>query len=269
MKNEGFLIVKHEYKGGAEGLTKKAFSEALSKIINKTRLGCRVKGEDKQFVLQACKDSAKFSTIASDPTAFITVQNIKAGPRYVRMLVLHRIKPDKKTSRQVCPKNQLIDSLYPIKTTKRKNKDPYAAAKRYAAKVRIAMRLVVADQIREFRQSLEYPVFCERTRKKLQEWMKTDIDHINKPFLQLCDEFLRENSLYYSDLTLIGCPNAKEIENEGVSLAWQKFHKLHAVLAAVDSSANRGAGCGDYVSDFSLLQRPPQGKDKGLQVEGW
>lgn len=249
-------------------MTKGEFAKRISVIINKTRLRCRVKKDDKEFILSACKKTKQFKTIAEDETAWITIENVRAGPRYVRMLMLRRKEPGKRPSRQPCPKAKLVDAVYPPRKTKaKKAKNPVSSAKNHAKRVRVALRLHVADQIKRFRDCIVYPRLCPRTNKKLFNWMKIDIDHIDKSFLQLCDEFMEQEQIFYSDLLLSGPPNLKELQDERVSSAWQKYHAKHAKLAAVEASANRSAGSGDYEANLELLISPDPSSE--VKLSGW
>ena len=74
--------------------------------------------------------------------------------------------------------------------------------------------------------------------------MRVDIDHIGKPFVQLCDEFMAVNKLTYCDVPLIGPPNLKKFKDQVLWRAWQLFHEMHARLAPSLPRANRGAGAG-------------------------
>ena len=246
--------------------TKASVAAKLSKIVKSTRLHCRVQGDNKTFILNACRKVERFATVANDPSVWITVEQVRCGIRYVRMLVLHRREPSaKRASRQPCPKAQLLDGLFPSK--KRKAQTPKQLAKQKAITVRSAMRVRVEDQIKDFRRSLEFPRFCERTRVELKEWSKVDIDHLGCPFVQLCDEFMKTQNLYYSDIVLKGPPNCKEVQNQGFNKRWEEYHRSEACLGAVDASANRSAGCGHYEPNEALWVRPDETGD--LDMYGW
>lgn len=249
-------------------MTKSEFEKEISRIVNNTRLKCRVTKQDKLFLTEALKQTGRFATMGNDPTLWITVEKVAAGPRYVRMLVLRR-RPDptKRPSRQPCPKAKLVEAVYPTKTSRKKSENPLTKYKNHALKVREVFRSAVANQIKAFRSDLTYPRRCARTQIKLYDWMKIDIDHFNKPFIQLCDEFLKSSELHYSDIQIKGPPNMKELCDKALEYKWQEYHKTNAVLAAVDFKENRSAGSSNYIPDEKLLK--PADKSTGLDLVGW
>lgn len=249
-------------------MTKSEFEKQISRIVNGTRLKCRVKKSDKQFLIEALKKTSRFNTMANDPTLWITVEKVTAGPRYVRMLVLRR-RPDptKRPSRQPCPKSKLVEAVYPTKVSRKKSENPLTKYKNHALKIREVFRSTVADQIRDFRKKLTYPRHCARTQAKLYDWMKIDIDHFNKPFIQICEEFLNSEKLYYSDIQIKGPPNMKELCDKTIENKWKEYHRSNAVLAAVGFKENRSAGSSNYVSDEKLLKSPD--KSNHIDLVSW
>ena len=82
--------------------------------------------------------------------------------------------------------------------------------------------------------------------------MRLDVDHINKPFLQLCDEFIAGENMKYVDITLVGPPNLKRFKDQKLGKAWTLYHECHARLAPSSPKANRSAGSGEYQASEAL-----------------
>jgi len=219
-------------------LTKKDFSQKLGRVVNSYRSGTRIIGEAKNFILSALKLSSYYSKSAHEPNVEIYIKNWQCGPRKVKMIVLKL-----ETSKEIpVPKQKLIDSLYPPKP--RSNRG--SLEKQYAIRVRAVMRQLIDYQLRDFRKSINYPSECWETRRQITAASKIDIDHINKPFIQLADEWLVSLGLTYKDIELVGPPNLKKFKVHELNSDWKSFHFSEARLAPVLSSVNRSKGSGDY-----------------------
>lgn len=101
------------------------------------------------------------------------------------------------------------------------------------------MRQAVDYQLRAYKKSLKWPVSCHHTQRMIRLGMRLDIDHIHKPFLQLCDEFVAGENLQYVDIQVVGPPNLKRFKDQKLGKAWVLYHEVHARLAPSSPKANR------------------------------
>ena len=183
------------------GLNKTQFTEKLGRIIKNFRANSKLVSEPKDFVIRCCKLTEKWGKLANDPEVIVYLRNIDtAGGRKVKMLVLER-----GSTQQPVPKAQLVSALYPpkkIATTATPEEKHYNA-------VKAAMRGGIYYQLKAYRDSIELPIVCYLTGKKIRPGVKTDVDHIGMTFSEICDEFVREKCLNYSRIVLCGPPTAK------------------------------------------------------------
>jgi hypothetical protein len=220
--------------------TKKGFSERVTNLVETYRAGSKVLGSQRDFILGALRQSPKYTKSANDPNAEVFVKLWKCGPRKVKMVVL-RLPNGKEIP---IPKKQLLDSLYPPQRKPRANTP--TVEKQYAIKMRSTMRQLVDDQLRSYRSSLDFPLECWESNRRITRDTKFDIDHIGKPFVQIADEWLDHLGLTYSELVLVGPPNLKRFKDTGLNQSWKNWHMVESRLAPVLSSVNRSKGCGDY-----------------------
>jgi len=229
----------------ALGLGKGEFQKKLGNIVDTHRVGTKLIGKPRDFVLTACRLSDRFSKVANEPGIEVRVRNMKAGPRQVKVIMLKR----EDGFEQPVPRGQLVDQLYPPrKTVKHANPE-----KKHAMAVRGAMRSAVDIQMKDYRKTLQYPLTCYHTERMIRRGMRMDVDHIVKPFVQLCDEFIEASDLTYCDVPLIGPPNLKRFKDTVLWRAWQLYHECHARLAPSLPKANRGAGAGTYEASEALI----------------
>jgi hypothetical protein len=233
------MIVKE-----ALGMGKGDFSKTLSSIIDNHRIGARLIGKPRDTVLTACRLTDRFSEVANRPDVEVRLENCKVGPRKVKMLTM---KQGGKT--YPVPKGQLVDQLFPAK----KIATTASPEKRHALLVRATMRRLVDQQLRNYRKTLKYPVECNKTGKLIRQGTKLHIDHVDKPFLQLADEFIAGHNMTYCDVVIYGPPNMKSFRDKKLQSAWQLFHKQHARLAPCLPSANTSAGAGEYQASEALI----------------
>jgi len=227
------------------GLNKTEFSQKVGKIITNHRAGSKIIGEPREFILRCCKLTERWTKLANDPETLVYVRyNEIAGGRKVKMVYLER-----GITKQPIPKNQLVDSLYPVK---RIATSATPEEKHYNA-VKGSMRLAVTYQLRAFRDSCQLPTICSISGRKIRPYDKTDIDHIGKTFSELADDFVREKCLKYSAILLCGPPTAKRFKDTALWEAWVHYHLAHARFALTLASANRSKGCGDYITDPELI----------------
>tara|TARA_R110001592_G_scaffold129936_2_gene342766 strand:- start:2290 stop:3042 length:753 start_codon:yes stop_codon:yes gene_type:complete len=229
----------------ALGLNKGEFGKKLGNIVDAHRVGSKLIGKPRDFVLTACRLTTRFAKVANEPNVEARVKNIKAGPRNVKVIVLKR----EDGFEQPVPRGQLVDQLYPPRKTVRHAKPE----KKHAQSVRSAMRTAVDSQLRDYRKTLVYPVTCHHTERIIRRGSRVDIDHIYKPFVQLCDEFVASQNLTYCEVPLVGPPNMKRFKDSTLWRAWQLFHECHARLAPSLPKANRSAGSGTYEASEALI----------------
>lgn len=229
----------------ALGLNKGQFSEKFSAIVNNHKVGSKLIGKPRDLILTACRLTSRWEKMANDPTVVVRLKNWQAGPRKVKMVVL--IRPDGRE--QPVGKGQLVDLLYPP----RKTVNHARPEKKHAMAVRGAMRTAVDYQLRAYRKSLKYPLVCHHTEKIIRHGMRMDVDHILKPFVQLCDEFITAKNLTYCEVALFGPPNLKRFKDGDLQKEWILFHECHARLAPSLPKANRSAGSGTYEASEALI----------------
>ena len=227
------------------GLGKGEFSKKLSSVIDAHRVNAKIIGKPKDFVLTACRLSSRFSKVANEADVEIRVRNMKIGPRSVK--VLHLKRPD--GFEQPVPKGQLVDQLYPP----RKTVNHASPEKKHALAVRSAMRSAVDYQLKDYRKTVSFPAECWHTERQIRKGQRWDVDHIVKPFVQLCDEFIEANGLKYCDIALGGPPNLKKFKDTKLWKAWQLFHECHARFAPTLPKANRSQGSGEYQASEALI----------------
>lgn len=226
------------------GLTKKDYTERLTRVINNHRVNARLIGEPREFILRSCRLSATWAKLAGDPEVEVYVRNIDiAGGRKVKLVALERAG-----TKQPVSKSKLIDALYPPK----KIATSATAEERHFNNVKAAMRSGVAGQLKEFRSNCCLPTVCYLTGKLLRKGHRTDVDHVGMSFAELADCFLSENGLVYTDIALVGPPNAKKFRDSNLWEEWQSYHLDRARFSLVCASANRSKGAGDYETPEEL-----------------
>lgn len=226
-------------------LNKTEFNQKLTKIITNHRAGSKIIGEPRDFILRCCRLTERWAKLANDPETLVYVRyNEIAGGRRIKMIHLER-----GSTKQPVPKNQLVDSLYPVK---RIATSATPEEKHYNA-VKAAMRLAVTYQLKAFRDSCQLPIICSISGRKIIPGARTDVDHIGKTFSELADDFIREKCLKYSAILLCGPPTAKRFKDTALWESWVHYHLQHARFALTLASANRSKGCGEYQTDLELL----------------
>lgn len=230
-------------------MTKTEFAKEFSRIVNKYPARSLVGGRDANFILQACQQCSRYETLARDPRTTVRVgyQRIANG-RKVKMAFLHK---EGGAFGVPVSKQVVVDTVYPPK--KRVKATGNSPEGTHRLRVLGAMRLAISPQLKEYRSNVQYPVDCWRSGLCIRKGMKTDVDHIGTPFVQLAEEFLRETGMKYTDISLAGPANAKRFKDSCLQERWCQYHKERATLALVLASYNRSAGSGEYVPDESLL----------------
>lgn len=226
------------------GINKTEFNQKISKIINNHRAGSKIIGEPKEFLLRCCRLTEKWSKLANDPETIIYLRyNEIAGGRKIKMIHLER-----GTTKQLVPKNQILDALYPPK----KIATSATPEEKHYNLVKIAMRGGIHYQLKAFREGCALPTICAITGKKIRPFDKTDVDHIGMTFSEIADSFIREKGLKYSLVTLKGPPTAKVFADSTLWQEWIAYHMERARYALTLASANRSKGCGEYETPCEL-----------------
>ena len=226
------------------GLNKTEFNEKLSRVIKNFRANSKLVGEPKDFVLRCCKLTEKWGKLANDPEVSVYLRNIDtAGGRKVKMLSLERT-----VTRQPVPKQKLLDALYPP----RKIATSATPEENHYNNVKSAMRGGIALQLKSFRDSINLPVICSITDKKIRPGVATDVDHVGMTFSEICDNFVREKGLNYSLITLKGPPTAKVFLDRDLWEQWIAYHLQKARYSLVCASANRSKGSDGYKTPEDL-----------------
>lgn len=219
-------------------LSKKEYSEKLSRIITNHRANSKLIGEPKDWILRSCRLSPQWQKLATDPEVVVYLRNIDtAGGRKVKMLSLER-----GATKQPVPKAKLVDFLYPPK----KMACTATVEEAHYNKVKSAMRGAIHYQLKAYRDSVSLPTVCSLTGKKIRIGMKTDIDHIGMTFSEIADGFISAKGLTYADIILQGPPTAKVFKDQQLWQEWVAYHLEHARYALVCASANRSKGAEGY-----------------------
>ena len=235
-----------------------------SKIL-KQRIGTSIKGEDLEFILELLSKTQKYRFVKERIAEGIEVSIVPrmveiASGRRIRMFCIEYYK-DGGFRHTPVSKTKVIDQAFPKRKPTEKQKES-AHKKKKISQVRAALRLAIEDQVKACRRTTPWPYPCKLTGKLLYAHDKTHVDHYGKPFVQLVEDWLKSEELYYSDLKLTGPPTAKRILGEGmggVSLedSWKYYHEQYAELEIVSATANISKGAGN---NWSKTRRWKRGK---------
>ena len=150
------------------GLTKKEFTEKFTRIVNNHRANSKLVGEPLEFILRACRLTDQWEKLANDSEVSVHLRNVDiAGGRKVKMVSLER-----GSSRQPVAKAKLLDTLYPPK----KMACTATPEESHYNKVKSSMRLAIHYQLKAYRDSVNLPIVCSLTGKKIRPGQKTDVD---------------------------------------------------------------------------------------------
>lgn len=227
------------------GLTKKDFTEKIGRIIDSHRANARIIGEPREFILRSCRLSDRWVKMAQKPevTLYCRYQDL-AGGRRIKMLSL-----EAGDSKQPVPKGKLVEELYPTKETA----STATLEEKHFNAVKAAMRRGVDSQLKEYKSSVQYPIECMVTGRRLIRGARVDVDHYGKPFAQIADEWVAHNMLTYSGIVLCGPPTAKRMKEDVLWISWKEWHREHARLAVVCAKANRSKGAAGYATPVEII----------------
>jgi hypothetical protein len=227
------------------GLNKTEFGEKISRIIKNFRANSKLIGEPKEFVIRACKLTERWSKLSNDPEVVVYLRNIDtAGGRKVKVISLER-----GSTKQPVPKQKLLNELYPVK---RIATSASPEEKHYNA-VKAAMRGGIFYQLKAYRDSVNLPIICSITGKKIRPGMATDVDHIGMTFSEIADRFVGSLEKKYTDIVLCGPPTAKRFKDEVLWQQWVAYHLEYARFALVCASGNRSKGSDGYCTDPAII----------------
>jgi len=195
--------------------------------------------------LRSCRLTEQWVKLGNDPEVKVYLRNIDiAGGRKVKMISLER-----GSTKQPIPKQKLIDVLYPPK----KISTSATPEEKHMNLVKSAMRFAVTYQLKAYRDSVNLPITCSLTGKKIRKGQKTDIDHCGMPFSEIADRFIALKGIAYSDIALMGPPTGKLFKDQKLWDEWIHFHMANARYSLVCASANRSKGCGSYQTPENLI----------------
>lgn len=239
-------------------MNKTEFGKKFSYLVRKYAARTYILGKDKKFIIESCSKVDRYQTLAKEEDIQVTVGYQKiSNNRRVKMIFLKR----KGTKFKVpVSKAKVLEALYPTKRRKKTSPE-----KMHRTKVIAAMRNMVAYQLKEYRSSLEYPLVCWRSQEVIRRGMKCDVDHIHKPFIQLAEEWLKEQKLTFCGLNLKGPVNNKIFVDPEKVDSWLSYHREHSRFALVLAKYNRSAGCGEYTPDAELVGSFKE--SKGLSLD--
>lgn len=237
------------------GLTKKDFTEKVGRIIDNHRANSRLIGEPREFILRSCRLSDRWIKMAQKPEVFVYCRYQElAGGRRIKMLSL-----EVGGSKIPVPKGKLVEALYPTKKTA----STATLEEKHFNAVKAAMRRGVEKQLKDYKATTSYPIECLVTGRLLRRGARVDVDHHGKPFAQIADEWIAHNMITYADIVLSGPPSGKRMKDDVLWLSWKEWHREHARLAVVCSTANRSKGAAGYATPVELLGSfKPQAEDE-------
>lgn len=214
-----------------EKYNKKQVDNFLKQLCSDYCEGQYLNSLDSGILLEILALSKKFSNISEHGTHYtFKVENYRiANGRKVKMIWACRGKHC-----MPIPKSQLLSNIWPPK--KKQSKEQI-----HIAQVKQAARGAIGFQISRFRESIELPITCPLTLKKLTNWSSIHIDHI-EPFSKLLEEWLDFHDLNPYDIALEGPKTAKTFKDKSLLKSWSDFHQTHARLQAVHSKANLRKG---------------------------
>jgi hypothetical protein len=108
-------------------------------------------------------------------------------------------------------------------------------------KVCEALRFTVQPQLKQYRESITLPVTCKLSGLPVERRRDLHIDHA-RPFWRLLRDFCTEHGVDLSVLETTGSGESLQLVDEDVALAFERYHREHAVLQPSLKSANAAKG---------------------------
>lgn len=127
-------------------------------------------------------------------------------------------------------KGKIIGELFP-------SKSKLSPEEKHIGNVKKAARNIIEIQIRMYRETIELPVQCPLSFKKLTNWRLIHVDH-REPFISLFNNWLEINDINPGEIKLSGPVNKKTFKDENLRKSWYNYHLENANLQCVYSKAN-------------------------------
>lgn len=108
-------------------------------------------------------------------------------------------------------------------------------------KVCEALRFTVQPQLKQYRESITLSVTCKLSGLPVERRRDLHIDHA-RPFWRLLRDFCTEHGVDLSVLETTGSGESLQLVDEDVALAFERYHREHAVLQPSLKSANSAKG---------------------------
>lgn len=218
-------------------MKKSEFSKKWTEIVSK-RKGCKLKDDDELFVLNSISQSKTWETFVRNHSKI----SFEIGSRKFGhgKAVKGVIAVTERGSKIFIGKTKLISDLYPPKT-----KSP---AREHRKLVLAAMRQAVGDQIKKFRYEIESQI-VNGSRSPRCPLSGVDmrltgrhVDHHNKPFADIVEEWLAFTQLDFSDIKISQRGTKIKFKDKNLSSSWEDFHLSHCDLVLVSAKANLKKG---------------------------
>jgi len=127
-------------------------------------------------------------------------------------------------------KSKLIGELFPAKSR-------LSPEEKHLGDVKRAARNIIEIQIKMYRDTIQLPVTCPLSQKKLTNWRLIHIDH-SLPFINLFNDWLEKNDINPQEIKLSGPQNQKTFKDVNLRKSWYDYHMEIANLQCVYSKAN-------------------------------
>lgn len=218
-----------------EKQSKKVTEQILKEIIKSTRLNCKMNDENTKRFINILKHSSAYGNIYlnADKYFFKVANYTIANGKRVRMIFACL-----KYNEQCMPisKTKLLDSIY---GKKKKTEQQKIAS--YISDVKAAARNEIDYQIREYRETVELPIRCPLSGRKLTNWSNIHVDH-KDPFIDLFMDWLDMLGINPIDIVLDGPATNRRFRSEELKQSWRNYHNDNAILQAVSRKANLRKG---------------------------
>lgn len=127
-------------------------------------------------------------------------------------------------------KSKIIGELFP-------SKSKLSPEEKHIGNVKRAARNIIEIQIKMYRDTIELPIQCPLSQKKLTNWKLIHVDH-REPFISLFNDWLEINDINPEEIKLSGPINQKTFKDENLRKSWYNYHLEKANLQCVYSKAN-------------------------------
>lgn len=224
-------------------ITKTKFSTDYSKLLAKSICNKPVTKEVAEWIKPYLYKSKYYSTKINRNGCLIVPVFRKYGFKKQKFFSI--VEPN--GEELIIFKSKLINSLWKSKSKSAK------------IKVLSVMRSTISDQISQYRKEVKETIKslikagfldkakdlnrCKITGRNLNT-CKTCVDHYDKCFLELAENWLESKGLNYETIAVRG----KTFKENDFTLSWQEYHRANSKLQMVCSSANSSVGSRGYRS---------------------